>query len=218
MSPIGILGGTFDPIHFGHLRLAQEVADRLRLAEVRFIPSGTPPHRAMPAAPAADRLAMVRLAVAGNALFTVDPRESASTAPGYTVDTLTALRAEVGTAQSMVLILGADAFLDLATWSRWHQLFELAHVAVAYRPGFPVDTWQSRMPQPLAAEYNARLMHQPFSVHVAPAGGIVVVPIAELNISATMIRGSLRRGGNPRYLLPESIYQYIQEHMLYSEN
>jgi len=218
MSPIGILGGTFDPIHFGHLRLAQEVADQLRLAEVRFIPSGTPPHRAAPATAAADRLAMVRLAVAGNALFTVDPRESASAAPGYTVDTLTALRTEVGAAQSLVLILGADAFLDLATWSRWHQLFGLAHIAVAYRPGFPVDTWQSRMPQPLAAEYNARLMHQPFSVHVSPAGGIVVVPIAELNISATMIRESLRRGRNPRYLLPESIYQYIQEHMLYSEN
>jgi nicotinate-nucleotide adenylyltransferase len=218
MSPIGILGGTFDPIHFGHLRLAQEVADQLRLAEVRFIPSGTPPHRAAPETPAADRLAMVRIAVAGNALFTVDPRESSSTTPGYTVDTLTALRAEVGAAQSLVMILGADAFLDLATWSRWHQLFELAHVAVAYRPGFPVDTWQSRMPQPLAAEYNARLMHQPFSVHVAPAGGIVVVPIAELNISATMIRDSLRRGRNPRYLLPDSIYQYIQEHMLYSEN
>jgi nicotinate-nucleotide adenylyltransferase len=218
MSPIGILGGTFDPVHYGHLRLAQEVADQLRLAEVRFVPSGTPPHRAMPATPAADRLAMVRLAVAGNALFTVDPRESASVAPGYTVDTLTAVRAEVGAAQSLVLILGADAFLDLATWSRWHQLFELAHIAVAYRPGFPVDTWQSRMPQPLAAEYNARLMHQPFSVHVSPAGGIVVVPIAELNISATMIREALRRGRNPRYLLPESIYQYIQEHMLYSEN
>lgn len=218
MSPIGILGGTFDPIHFGHLRLAQEVADQLRLAEVRFIPGGTPPHRAVPPTPAADRLAMVRLAVAGNALFTVDARESSSTAPAYTVDTLTALRAEVGTAQPLVLILGADAFLDLATWSRWHELFKLAHIAVAYRPGFPVDTWQSRMPQPLAAEYNTRLMHQPFSVHVAPAGGIVVLPIAELNISATMIRESLRRGRNPRYLLPDSIYQYIQEHMLYSEN
>lgn len=218
MSPIGILGGTFDPIHFGHLRLAQEVADQLRLAEVRFIPGGTPPHRAAPATPAADRLAMVRLAVAGNALFTVDARETSSTAPAYTVDTLTALRAEAGSAQPLVLILGADAFLDLATWSRWHRLFELAHIAVAYRPGFPVDTWQSRMPQPLAAEYNTRLMHQPFSVHVAPAGGIVVLPIAELNISATMIRESLRRGRNPRYLLPDSIYQYIQEHMLYSEN
>ncbi len=215
-APIGILGGTFDPVHFGHLRLAQEVADQLQLAEVRFVPSGTPPHRAAPAAPAADRLAMVRLATSGNALFTVDPRESAGTTPGYTVDTLTALRAEAGAGQSLVLLMGADAFLDLATWSRWHQLFELAHIAVACRPGFPVDTWQSRMPQPLAAEYGARLMHQPFSVHVTPAGGIVVVPIAALDISATMIREATRRGRNTRYLLPDSIYQYIQEHELYT--
>ncbi len=218
MSPIGILGGTFDPIHYGHLRLAQEIAGQLRLAEVRFIPSGTPPHRAAPAASASDRLAMVRLATAGNALFTVDARESGSATPGYTVDTLAAIRAEVGSAQSLVLMLGADAFLDLATWSRWHQLFQLAHIAVACRPGFPVDTWQSRMPQPLAAEYNARLMQQPFSVHVAPAGGVVVVPIAALDISATMIRNATRRGDSSRYLLPDDIYQYIQEHGLYTEN
>jgi nicotinate-nucleotide adenylyltransferase len=159
---------------------------------------------------------MVRLAVAGNPLFTVDDRETGKTGPGYTVDTLTALRAETGPGQSLVLLLGADAFLDLATWSRWHQLFDLAHVAVAYRPGFPVDTWQARMPQPLAAEYNARLLHQPFAVHVAPAGGIVVVPIAALDISATLIRETTREGGSARYLLPDSIYQYIQEHKLYT--
>jgi nicotinate-nucleotide adenylyltransferase len=131
MSPIGILGGTFDPVHYGHLRLAQEVADQLRLAEVRFVPSGTPPHRATPVATAADRLKMVRLATTGNSLFTVDARESASITPGYTVDTLTALRAEVGAEQSLVLLLGADAFLDLASWDRWHELFKLAHIAVA---------------------------------------------------------------------------------------
>lgn len=215
-APIGILGGTFDPIHYGHLRLAQEVADKLRLAEVRFMPSGTPPHRSSPGAPAADRLAMVQLAVTGNSLFTVDPRETLRTGPGYTVDTLTAMREEVGAGQSLVLLLGADAFLELATWSRWHQLFTLAHVAVAYRPGFPVDTWQSRMPQPLAAEYNKRLMRQPLGVHTAPAGGIVVVPIAALDISATLIRDAMLAGSNPRYLLPEEIIKYIQEHDLYT--
>lgn len=217
-APIGILGGTFDPIHYGHLRLAQEVADKLRLAEVRFLPSGTPPHRSSPGAPAADRLAMVQLAVTGNSLFTVDPRETLRAGPGYTVDTLTAMRAETGPAQSLVLMLGADAFLELATWSRWHQLFELAHVAVAYRPGFPVDTWQSRMPQPLAAEYNKRLMRQPLGIHTAHAGGIVVVPIAALDISATLIRDSMRAGANPRYLLPEQIIKYIQDNDLYNDN
>jgi nicotinate-nucleotide adenylyltransferase len=217
-APIGILGGTFDPIHYGHLRLAQEVADKLRLAEVRFLPSGTPPHRSSPGASAADRLAMVQLAVTGNSLLTVDPRETLRAGPGYTVDTLMAIRAETGPAQSLVMMLGADAFLELATWSRWHQLFELAHVAVAYRPGFPVDTWQSRMPQPLAAEYNKRLMRQPLGIHTAPAGGIVVVPIAALDISATLIRDSIRAGANPRYLLPEQIIKYIQDNDLYNDN
>ena len=217
-APIGILGGTFDPIHYGHLRLAQEVAEKLRLAEVRFLPSGTPPHRSSPGAPAADRLAMVQLAVTGNSLLTVDPRETLRAGPGYTVDTLMAIRAETGPAQSLVLMLGADAFLELATWSRWHQLFELAHVAVAYRPGFPVDTWQSRMPQPLAAEYNKRLMRQPLGIHTAPAGGIVVVPIAALDISATLIRDSIRDGANPRYLLPEQIIKYIHDNDLYNDN
>ncbi len=215
-APIGILGGTFDPIHHGHLRLAQEVADKLRLAEVRLIPSGTPPHRASPGAPAEHRLAMVRLAVAGNSLFTVDDRELRRAGPGYTVDTLQELRNQAGPNQSLVLLMGADAFLDLATWSRWHQLFSLAHVAVAYRPGFPVDTWQSRMPQPLAAEYDARLMRQPLGVHMAPAGGIVVVPIAALDISATLIRDATRAGANSRYLLPDQVIQYIQEHELYT--
>jgi nicotinate-nucleotide adenylyltransferase len=215
-APIGILGGTFDPIHHGHLRLAQEAADKLRLAEVRFIPSGTPPHRASPGAAAEHRLAMVRLAVAGNSLFTVDDQELRRSGPGYTVDTLQELRNQAGANQSLVLLMGADAFLDLATWSRWHQLFSLTHVAVAYRPGFPVDTWQSRMPQPLAAEYDARLMRQPLGVHTAPAGGIVVVPIAALDISATLIREAVRAGANPRYLLPDQVIQYIQEHELYT--
>lgn len=218
MAAIGILGGTFDPVHFGHLRLAQEVADRLKLSEVRFIPSGTPPHRASPGAAAGDRLAMVRLAVAGNSLFTVDERELRRGGPGYTVDTLGELRAQAGPAQPLVLLTGADAFLDLATWSRWHQLFGLAHIAVACRPGFPVDTWQTRMPQPLAAEYQARLMRQPLGVHTAASGGIVVVPIVALDISATLIRDSLRRGATARYLLPDTVIQYIQEHGLYSQD
>lgn len=215
-APIGVLGGTFDPIHFGHLRLAQEVADKLKLAGVRFLPSGTPPHRAAPGAPAADRLAMVRLAIAHNPLFSIDECEIGQTDLGYTVDTLNLLREETGAAQSLVLILGADAFLDLATWSRWRQLFDLTHIAVAHRPGFPVDTWQSQMPQPLAAEYQTRLMHQPLAVHLAPAGGILPVPITALDISATLIRESIRSGASIRYLTPDNICQYIQDHKLYT--
>jgi nicotinate-nucleotide adenylyltransferase len=214
-APLGILGGTFDPVHYGHLRLAQEVAEKLKLERVRFVPSGTPPHRPAPATPAADRLAMVRLAVAGNPRFDVDDRELRRAGPGYMVDTLASLRAEAGADRPLALLLGADAFLDLATWSRWHELFRLAHLVVAHRPGFPVDTWQSRMPQPLAREYASRLMQQPLAVHLAPAGGIVVIGIAALDISATMIRDCVAAGASPRYLLPDSVLDYIQAHAFY---
>lgn len=214
--PIGILGGTFDPIHYGHLRLAQEIGQGLKLDEVRFVPSGTPPHRAAPRTSAVDRLAMVRLAVAGNALFTVDEREIRRSGPGYTVDTLAELRREIGPARPLCLLVGADAFLDFATWSRWHELFALAHIVVAHRPGFPIDTWQERMPQPLAREYASRTLQQPLAAHLAPAGGIVDIAIAALDISATMIRDCIRAGISPRYLLPDSVLDYIQTRKLYT--
>lgn len=215
-TPIGILGGTFDPIHFGHLRLAEEAAQALKLAAVRFVPSATPPHRAAPRVSAAHRLEMVALAVHSNPLFSVDSRELRRAGPGYTVDTLSELRRELGATLPICLLVGADAFLDLATWSRWRELFELAHIVVAHRPGYPVDTWQQRMPQPLAREYGSRTMAQPLAVHLAPAGGIVVVPIAALDISSTRIRECLHAGTSPRYLLPDSVLDYIERNALYA--
>jgi nicotinate-nucleotide adenylyltransferase len=215
-GPIGILGGTFDPIHYGHLRLAEEVGRGLKLEEVRFIPSGTPPHRSTPQVSAADRVAMVRLAIRNNSLFTLDERETRRAGPAYSVDTLAELRAELGRDRPLCLLVGADTFLDLATWSRWHELFGLAHVVIAHRPGFPVDTWQKRMPQPLAREYAARAMQQPLAVHLAPAGGVVVTAMAALDISATMIRECLRLRSSPRYLLPDSVLDYIERNALYA--
>ncbi|MEK6592802.1 MAG: nicotinate-nucleotide adenylyltransferase [Pseudomonadota bacterium] len=214
-APIGILGGTFDPIHFGHLRLAQELGNALKLEQARFVPSGTPPHRSAPGASAAERLAMVRLAIGDNAMFVADEREVKRAGPGYTVDTLAELRGEFGASRPLCLLMGADAFLELATWSRWHELFDLAHIVVAHRPGFPVSAWQERMPQPLAKEYSARLMQQPLAVHLAPAGGILVRPIAALDIAATLIRDAVRAGASPRYLLPDVVLDYIQSNRLY---
>ncbi|HEX9671831.1 MAG TPA: nicotinate-nucleotide adenylyltransferase [Burkholderiales bacterium] len=215
-APIGILGGTFDPIHYGHLRLAEELGERLRLEEVRFFPSGTPPHRSAPAVTADHRLAMTRLAAAGNARFAVDDRELRRAGPGYTFDTLKELRAELGDARPLALLLGADAFPDFATWHRWREIFGLAHVAVAHRPGFPVERWAERMPEPLAREYSARLMQQPLAIHLSPAGGIVIVPFTALEISATAIRDMLHAGASPRYLLPSAVLDYIRSHGLYS--
>jgi nicotinate-nucleotide adenylyltransferase len=215
VAPIGIFGGTFDPIHYGHLRLAQEIAESMRMAEIRLIPAGTPPHRAAPLVSSQQRLDMVRLAAAGNPLLTVDDREVRRSGPGYTVETLTELRREAGTTRPLCVLLGADAFLELATWHRWHELFGLAHLIVAHRPGFPPESWPQRMPQRLAREYEARLLHQPFAVHLSPAGGIATKSIAALDISGSMIRDSLARGVSPRYLLPEPVLDYIRNQNLY---
>ena len=214
-GPIGVFGGTFDPIHYGHLRLAEELADAAKLGEVRFVPSGTPPHRGSPGADAQHRVAMARLAIAGNSRFAVDERETTRSGPGYTYDTLVALRQEIGQQRPLALLLGADAFLDLATWHRWRALFDLAHVIVAYRPGYPIDTWQSRMPEPLAHEYAARSMQQPLAVHLAPAGGIAAVSMTGLDISATFVRTAVHAGSSPRYLLPDAVLDYIRSHGLY---
>ena len=214
-GPLGIFGGTFDPIHYGHLRLAEEIVEAAKLGEVRFIPSGTPPHRTSPGASAQDRVEMVRLATAGNDRFSVDARETQRSGPGYTVDTLIELRSELGRDRSLALLLGADAFLELVTWSRWRMLFDLAHIVVAYRPGFPIDTWQARMAEPLAHEYAARSMQQPLAVHLAPAGGIAAVSMTGLDISATFVRTALARGASARYLVPDSVLDYIESHSLY---
>jgi nicotinate-nucleotide adenylyltransferase len=201
-APIGLLGGTFDPIHFGHLRLGQEIGELLRFAEVRLIPSGTPPHRHAPQVSAQQRLQMVRLATVDNPLFVVDEREVNRVGPGYTVDTLGELRREFGVTRPLCLLLGADAFLELATWHHWHELFGLAHIVVAHRPGFPIEAWPTKMPQPLA-------------VHLAPAGGIATQSIAALDISATGIRDALAHGASPRYLLPDPVLDYIETNRLY---
>ncbi|HMA11917.1 MAG TPA: nicotinate (nicotinamide) nucleotide adenylyltransferase, partial [Steroidobacteraceae bacterium] len=125
MQPIGIFGGTFDPIHFGHLRLAEEMAEAIGLDRVLFIPAGQPPHRGAPRTAAAHRLEMVRRAVAGNPRFEADAREVNRLRPSYTVDTLNELRAELGNERPLWLLLGADAFLGLPSWHEWRRLFEL---------------------------------------------------------------------------------------------
>lgn len=214
MKPIGIFGGTFDPIHFGHLRLAEEMAEALNLTTVRFIPAGTPPHRTRPRTDAHHRLQMVHLAIAGNPRFVLDDREVGLPRLSYTVETLTSLRDELGETQPLCLLLGADAFLGLTTWHRWQDLFALAHIAVAHRPGFPQSTWKDAMPEILRAELEARMAH-PQDLASAPAGLLVTRPITALDISATHIRDTLRAARSPRYLLPNVVLDYIQANQLY---
>ena len=208
---IGILGGTFDPIHLGHLRLAQEVAETLALSEVRFIPGGTPPHRATPQTPVADRVAMVKLAIEGNPLFVLDERETRRVGKSYTFDTLYELRTSIGASCSMVLIMGADAFLGFESWHRWQAIFGLAHVAVAHRPSAVLG----EMPAALAREFTQRRSSDPQAVHRAASGVIVEVPITALDISATQVRGLVRERRSARYLLAPGVLDYIAANQLF---
>lgn len=213
LAPIGVLGGTFDPIHHGHLRLAEEAADRLGLAAVSLIPAGQPPHRAAPRVAAEHRLAMVQAAIAGNPLLQVDAGEIAAAGPSYTVLTLERLRATHGPLQPLVLLLGADAFLGLTTWHRWRELFDLAHIAVATRPSHVLEIGQ--MATELAAEFRRRQAHAAAALVTAPVGVIIPFGITPLDISATAIRAGLAAGASVRYLLPDGVLEYIQRHNLY---
>ena len=213
MPPIGVFGGTFDPIHFGHLRLAEEMADALGLDRVLFIPAGQPPHRGVPHTAASHRLEMVRRAIAGNPRFVADAREVQRPRPSYTVDTLTALRAELGGAQPLWLLLGADAFLDLPSWHEWRRLFELANIAVAERPGARLMQSDAIM-EPLKSEMSQRQVT--VGTPTGPAGSVLLRATPPLDISATAIRDILARQGSARYLLPDAVLDYIHEHQLYT--
>lgn len=210
--PLGLLGGTFDPVHFGHLRLAEEAREALDLDQVLWIPAGRPPHRLLPRAAAADRLEMVRLAIAGNPHFALDDAEAGSDTPSYTVLTLERLRRLHG-GRPLLLVLGSDAFLGLPGWHRWRELFDLAHIAVATRPGFELSA--EEMDTALAEEFSPRLGSGPADIAGAPAGRIVPFAMTPLDISASLIRARLAAGVSVRYLIPDPVREYIDRQHLY---
>jgi nicotinate-nucleotide adenylyltransferase len=211
-KPIGIFGGTFDPVHFGHLRLAEEACEKFGLAGVVWSPAGRTPHREQPAVSAPHRLAMVELAIAGNDAFQLDRVEAESTEPSYTVPLLERLRQEYDDTP-LVLLLGSDAFLGLTTWHRWQELFELAHLAVFTRPD--VEFSMDNMPPSLAKQFAERANANPDCFSQTPAGRIVPALLTPLDIASTRIREQLAHGGSPRYLLPEAVLDYIHTHHLY---
>jgi nicotinate-nucleotide adenylyltransferase len=199
MKPLVIFGGTFDPVHIGHLRVALEASEFLD-ADVRLMPANTPPHRPAPKASAAQRTAMLELAVAGQRGLSVDPRELRRDGPSYTRDTLVELRGEVPADRSIALLLGADAFAGLPTWHRWRELFELAHVVVMTRPGHAVAPDGA-----LADEVRARLTSDVTALQRSPSGGVLQLPVTPLEISASAVRDILAAGRDPRWLVPDAL-------------
>ena len=212
---IGILGGTFDQIHYAHLRLGEELADRVGLAQVRFVPARVPPHRAAPNVTAEHRLEMTRLATAGNPRFSLDERECRRQGVSYTLDTLHELRAELGPARPLCLLMGVDAYLGLTTWSRWLRLYEAAHIVIAHRPGFALDT--RAMPEELSQQTALRLTADPQALQERPGGLVIAVDIPSLDISATVIRKLIHAGRSARYLLPDDVLDYIERNRLYKD-
>jgi len=205
-----LLGGTFDPVHEGHVALA-EAAARAFDAVVRLLPSGQPPHRAPPLASAAQRLAMLRLAIAGRPRLALDTRELERDGPSYMVDTLRGLREELGPAAPAGLLLGADAFLGLPGWSRWEQIPTLAHLVVVTRPGSRLDD----LPAPLEAACRGRWTGRRARLGAVPAGLLHQLPMVPHPASATAIRAALAAGDPCPAGLPEPVRGYISEQRLY---
>ena len=218
--PLGVFGGTFDPVHFGHLRLAEEARELLGLSHVCWVPAGQPPLRDQPDTPAMHRVAMVQQAISGNPAFTLDTGEVDSTETSYTLATLERLRVIHGEACSLVLLLGADAFARLESWHRWRELFSLAHIGVATRPGHPhplesiLETKVGVGVTALGAEFADRCGTAD-DLLAAPAGRIVPFAIRPLDISATVLRAHLAAGESARYLAPDAVLDYINHHYLY---
>ena len=206
---VGLLGGTFDPIHFGHLRSAVEVREYLALDELRLVPNARPPHRDRPGASAQQRLEMVCLATAADASLLVDDCELRRERPSYTVDTLESLRADLGPAATLFLIVGWDAFSGLPGWHRWEEILQLASLVVLQRP-----EQDQELPEVLKDLLAARSVSGPNDLH-ATHGEILCLAQTPLAISATHIRSLIQAGRSPRFLLPDSVLGYIETNGLY---
>jgi nicotinate-nucleotide adenylyltransferase len=208
---LGILGGTFDPIHHGHLRTALDVAEALGLDEVRLIPLRHAVHRDQPETPAALRLAMVQAAIASEPHFVADDREIRRDGPSYTLHTLESLRGERGAAEPICVLVGSDAFAEFLTWHRPHDILGLAHLIVMRRPGEP--TTEDPALRTLVERHRAADAGE---LRARPGGRILFQTVTQLAISATDIRARLHAGRSVRYLLPEAVLDVIQREELYA--
>ncbi len=204
---IGILGGTFDPIHFGHLRPALEIFEQLALDELRFIPSANPPHRWQPEASAEHRLAMVKLAVNDVEGFVVDDREYYRDGASYTVDTLASIREEIGSTEPLCMLIGMDAFEHFTKWHDWQGILKLTHLVISSRPGtnhVKIEDWMTDRVTDAIAE-----------LHKQPIGKLFFADVSQLDLSATFLRKQLLEGKSSLFATPVEVSEYIERNKLY---
>lgn len=210
---VAVFGGTYNPVHYGHLRSALELCVELGLDQLRFMPCHRPVHRDEPECSAEQRLAMLELAIEGQPLFAVDKRELLRPDLSYMIDSLMELREELGDQAALCMVVGSDAFVQLETWYRWDELLDYAHIVVLSRPGYggPQSDVLKTLLKKVQVENKSELL-------AGTAGSVLMIELTQLLISATAIRNQIESGNSPRFLLPELVWQYIQDHRLYGIN
>ena len=207
---VAIMGGTFDPIHNGHLRTAVEILDLYQFSELRLIPCFQPVHKFRPVLLPEQRLAMVEMASHSDSRLLVDDREINRKLPSYTIDTIKELRLELGEQTPLVMIVGMDSFLSFPTWKEWRQITNYAHDLVVARPN-----WEPVFVSELADLYENSRAHSMAELQSEPAGKVYMETFTSLNISSSMIRTLCRQKKSIAYLLPESVQAFIEQHKLY---
>jgi nicotinate-nucleotide adenylyltransferase len=209
---IGVYGGTFDPVHYGHLRPALEILEAFELSQIRFIPCGQPPHREPPHASAAQRLAMLHLAIAGIPGFITDAREIQRAGPSYMIDTLRSLQGELA-GEHFCLILGMDAFAAFHTWHDWRSILQVCNLLVMHRPEFePAHVIQNAELKQLVAE---NLLQDKSAFINSAAGKLMFYTVTQLDISSTRIRDVIKHHRSARYLLPDDVIALIEQDNIY---
>lgn len=208
----GVFGGTFDPVHIGHLRTALELSEHLHLEQMLLIPCGDPPHRTAPLTHGRQRLEMIELAIAGEPSLVADNREITRAGPSYTIDTLVELRRELGAEEPLFLCIGMDSLGQLNAWRQWREYLDYAHLVVAARPGWTLPT-TGEMAQWIAEH---RRDCAPDRI-TAPGGGLYIVEMTLLPVAATDLRLALAAGKSIRYLTPDTVVDYIHQHGLYRQ-
>ena len=210
-QPLGLLGGTFDPIHFGHLRVALEAIEQLDLQKVHFIPCKHPVHKAAANASKEHRLAMLKLAIENEPQFMIDEQELWRESPSYIFETLQANR-QLHPNTPLVLILGSDSFANITTWNNWENIPDIAHLAVIKRPNYTIDETAN-----VYQALHTRFTEDKTTLHNSLSGNIIFISGTQLDIASTHIRHLIRNNQNPRFLTPNSVLEYIQLNSLYKE-